>query len=134
MKNPQNLTLFQKKNLNFVISKFQKFFKHSFFYKVEARLEVSLGRKFKKKYINTDIEIEAKNRPNCYDFNPLTMRYITIHRVLVGHFSLSLKLKNLNFGVASNQLKIRQQVVYEEAVNHTRGFFTRQESCGFRAI
>ena len=42
-----------------------------------------------KKIENTDKEIEAKNRANCYDFKPLTMRYIAIHRVFVRHYSLS---------------------------------------------
>ena len=65
-----------------------------------------------KKNKNTVTEIEAKNPLNRYDFKRLTMRYITIHRVLVGNFSLSLKLKKLNFGVASNQLKIGQMVAY----------------------
>ena len=47
-----------------------------------------MERNFKKNK-NTEVEIEIKNRPNCYDFKPLTIRYITIHRVFVGHFSLS---------------------------------------------
>ena len=41
-----------------------------------------------KKNKNTETELEAKNRANCYDFKPLTMRYIAIHIVFVGHYSL----------------------------------------------
>ena len=41
-----------------------------------------------KKNKNTETEIEAKNRRNCYDFKPLTMRYIAIHTVFVRHYSL----------------------------------------------
>ena len=37
---------------------------------------------------NTETEIEAKNRANCYDMKPLTLRYIGIHRVFVTHYSL----------------------------------------------
>ena len=48
-KNPQNLELFQKKDLNFAISKFSKFFKKCFFYKIKAQLEISLGKKIQKK-------------------------------------------------------------------------------------
>ena len=45
-----------------------------------------------------------------------------------------LKLKNLDFEVASNQLKIGQQVAYGQAVIGMWGFFTYQNCCGFRAI
>ena len=48
-KNPQNLELFQKKALNFAISKFSKVLKKKFFYKIKALLEVRFGKKFKKK-------------------------------------------------------------------------------------
>ena len=48
-KKPQNLELFQKKDLNFAISKFSKFFKKYLFYNIEALLEVTLGKKIKKK-------------------------------------------------------------------------------------
>jgi len=48
-KKPQNLELFQKKDLNFAISKFSKFFKKYLFYNIGAPLEVSLGKKFQKK-------------------------------------------------------------------------------------
>ena len=49
VKKPQNLELFQKKDLNFAISQFSKFFKKYLFYNIEALLEVSLGKKLKKK-------------------------------------------------------------------------------------
>ena len=48
-KNPQNLALFQKKDLNFEISQFWKVFKKYFFYKIKAQLEASLGKKIHKK-------------------------------------------------------------------------------------
>ena len=55
-KNPQKLTLFQKNDLNFAISKFSKYFKHTFFYKIYAQLEVNFRNKFQKKlkYRNKD--------------------------------------------------------------------------------
>ena len=45
---PRNLALFQKKDLNFAISKFSKFFKNYCVYKSKAQLEVSLGKNFQK--------------------------------------------------------------------------------------
>ena len=45
-----------------------------------------------------------------------------------------LKLKNLVFEVASNELKIGQLVAYRQAVKHIQGFCMRQNSYGFRAI
>ena len=47
--NPQKMALFQKKGLNFAISKFSKFFKKCFFYKIKAQLEARLGKKIQKK-------------------------------------------------------------------------------------
>merc|ERR1711954_104157 len=48
-KNRQNLELFQKKDLNFAISKFSKFFKKYLFNNIEALLEGSLRKKKSKK-------------------------------------------------------------------------------------
>jgi len=48
-KNPQNLELFQKKALNFAISKFSKVLKKKILYKTKALLEVRFGKKFQKK-------------------------------------------------------------------------------------
>ena len=55
---PQNCHFFKKKDLNIAISQFSKFFKHSFFYKFGAWLEVNLQKKFEKKqkYRNRDRE------------------------------------------------------------------------------
>ena len=47
-KNPK-LSLFQKKNQHFAISKFSKFFKNDLYHKIEAQLEVGLGNFFQKK-------------------------------------------------------------------------------------
>merc|ERR1711954_238314 len=48
-KNRQNMELFQKKDLNFAISKFSKFFKKYLFNNIQALLEGSLGKKKSKK-------------------------------------------------------------------------------------
>ena len=48
-KNPQNFELFQKKDLNFAISKFSKFFFKKKFYNIKAQLEVRLEKKLQKK-------------------------------------------------------------------------------------
>ena len=48
-KKSQNLSVFQKKGTKFAISKYSKFFKHSFLHEIEAQLEVSLGKKIHKK-------------------------------------------------------------------------------------
>ena len=74
MQNPQKFTLFQKKDLNFAISKFSKYCKHTFFYKLIAQLEDSLRKKFQKNK-NTEIEIEAKNQPKSTHFQTLANRY-----------------------------------------------------------
>ena len=65
---PQNCHFFKKKDLNFAISLFSKFFKHFFFYKFGAWLEVNLQKKFEKNK-NTETEIEKTNRPNCSDYS-----------------------------------------------------------------
>ena len=66
-------------------------FKNSLNIPFSIRLErgwrLVLEESFKKNK-NTGTEIETKNRANYYDVKPLTMRYITIHRVFVGHYSL----------------------------------------------
>ena len=64
----------QKNDLNFTISKFSKFFENYFFYKIEAQLEVSLGKKIT---INKNIEkeIEAKNSQNLPRFQTSANRY-----------------------------------------------------------
>ena len=46
--NAQNLSFFQKKGTQFAISRFSKFFKHSFLYEMEAQLEVGLGKKIQR--------------------------------------------------------------------------------------
>ena len=48
-KKTQNLSLFQKKDLNFAISKFSKFILNSFFHRIKGQLEVSLGKNSQKK-------------------------------------------------------------------------------------
>ena len=48
-KKKKKLALFQKKGLNFAISKFSKFFKNYCVYKSKAQLEVSIGKKIQKK-------------------------------------------------------------------------------------
>ena len=48
-KNPQKVCFFQKKDGNFTISKFSKFFKHFFFHYTVAQFEVSIGKNSKKK-------------------------------------------------------------------------------------
>ena len=47
-KNPKFGT-FSKKDINFAISKFSKFFKNYCVYKSKAQLEVSIGKKISKK-------------------------------------------------------------------------------------
>ena len=49
-------------------------------------------------------------------------------------FEVHLKLKNLDFEVASNLLKIGQQVAYGVAVIVPRVFYACQNINGFRAI
>merc|ERR1711954_208419 len=65
VKKPQKLELFQKKDLNFAISKFSKFFTKYLFYNIEALLEVSLGKKIQKKNKNGNKEIGEKNHVKC---------------------------------------------------------------------
>ena len=93
------MELFQKKDLNFAISKFSKFFKKYLFYNIGAPLEVSLGKKLKKKNKNGNKEIEAKNREKLRIFSEgrrqdFSSDYIAFQKV------------------SSNWLKIAMQVAY----------------------
>ena len=70
-------------DVNFAISKFSKFFKKYFHYKIKAHLEVSLGKK-KQKNKNGKKEIKAKNLQKLPRFQTLTNcfdRYMVIVRI-----------------------------------------------------
>ena len=83
-----NLSLFPKKRSSILqYVSFQNSLNITFSIRLKRGWSLVLEESFKKNE-NTEIEIEAKNRANCYDFKPLTMRYITIHRVFVRHYSL----------------------------------------------
>ena len=66
---------------------FQYYLNIPFSIRLERGWRLVFGKSSKKNE-NTVTEIDATNRPNCYDFKPLPMRYITIHRVFEGHFPL----------------------------------------------
>ena len=63
-KNPQNLTICQKKDLNVAKSKIKNYLNIRFPIALKRGWRLVLEKSFKKNK-NTEVEIETKNRPNC---------------------------------------------------------------------
>ena len=85
--NPKICNFFKKRTYILQYLSFKNSLNIPFSIRLKLGWRSVLEESFKKNK-NTEKEIETNNPANRYDFKPLTMRYITIHRVFVGHFSV----------------------------------------------